>query len=97
MLIENLPKNIFWDIDFSRFDEIKNKRLIIERVFTMGDLADIHKTVQFYGIEIIKKEIVKAGFLDHKTLNWVSKLLSIPKTQFKCFIKIQSNQVHWNF
>jgi hypothetical protein len=97
MLSINLSNNLFWDIDLRHFDENKNRRIIIERVFSMGDLSDIKTIIQFYGIEIIKLEIVNAGFLDNKTLNWASNFLDIPKTKFKCFAKKQLLQEHWNF
>jgi len=97
MFTLNISKNLFWDIDLSKFGDSLNKRLIIERVFSMGDLNDVKEVIQFYGIETIKREIVEAGYLDNKTLSWISNFLNIPKTKFKCFIKRQSNPVHWNF
>jgi hypothetical protein len=92
-----LSKNLFWDIDFNKFDNIRNKQLIIERVISMGDLEDIKILIAFYGLETIKQEIIKSAYLDNKTLNWTSNFLNIPKTKFKCFTKKQSNQQHWNY
>jgi len=93
----NLSKNLFWDIDLNNFDNLKNKKIIIERVISMGDLSDIRIIIHFYGKETIKQEIIKAGYLDNKTLSWVSNFLNISKTKFKCFAKRQSNLVHWNY
>ncbi len=93
----NLPKNLFWDIDMDRFDNILNKQLIIERVISMGDLHDLKILLHFYGLETIRQEIIKAAYLDNKTLTWVSDFLDIPKTKFKCFQKKQSDQAHWNY
>lgn len=93
----DLPKNLFWDIDMDRFDNILNKQLIIERVISMGDLQDIKILLHFYGLETIRQEIIKAAYLDNKTLTWVSDFLDIPKTKFKCFQKKQSDQAHWNY
>ena len=97
MFTLNISKNLFWDIDISKFDNIRNKKLIIERVISMGDLSDIKILIQFYGVETIKQEIINAGYLDNKTLSWVSNFLNISKTKFKCFAKRQSNLVHWNY
>ncbi|MCF6367011.1 MAG: hypothetical protein L3J35_12520 [Bacteroidales bacterium] len=97
MLSINLPEQLFWDININTFDENKNKRLIIERVFTLGDIAHVKELIKYYGIEIIKQEIVNVGFLDKKTLSWLSLFLEIPKNKFKCYTKIQSNQIHWNY
>ena len=97
MLSINLSKNLFWDFNVNTLDEQINKTIIIERVFTRGDIPDIKTIVQFYGIDTIKQEIVKAGFLDNKTLKWTSNFLNIPKTQFRCYLKKQSNLIHWNY
>jgi len=97
MLTIHISKKLFWDIDLNTLDEQNNKRLIIERVFTLGDLSDIENTIRYFGIDTIKKEIIKAGFLDSKSLHWVSKFLNIPKTKFQCFTKMQLNQPHWNY
>ncbi len=93
----DLSSNLFWDIDLENFDNIRNKRLIIERVFTMGDLDDLKVIFRFYGIDIIKKEIIKAGNLDKKTCAWASIYLDIPKTHFKCYTKKQSQKPPWNY
>ena len=93
----NISKKLFWDIDLNDFDNIRNKRLIIERVVSMGDLSDLKEIIQFYGLETIKREIVKAGYLDNKTLTWISNFSNISKAKFKCFTRKQSNQVHWNY
>lgn len=94
---EDFSEHLFWDIDRNKFSLDKNKQLVIERVFTRGDIDDLKKLIRLYGIVVIKEEIVKVGFLDKKTLNWASLFLCIPKTEFKCFTKIQSEKVHWNF
>jgi len=92
-----IRKELFWDIDPAKLDEEKNKRLIIERVFTRGDLPELKELIQYYGLHTIKREIVKAGSLDKKTLKWVSDFLGISVTKFTCYTKKQSNQVHWNY
>jgi len=97
MFTLNISKTLFWDIDFSKLDEINNRRLIIERVFSMGDIPDVKELIRFYGIKTIKKEIVNAGNLDNKTLAWTSLFLNIPKSKFKCYIKRQLNQTHWSY
>ncbi len=95
--LRNLSKHLFWDLDTKKMEKKKNKTIIIERVLTRGDIADLKIILRLYKIETIKQEIVKAGFLDKKTLNWSSSFLNIPKTYFRCYSKIQSKQIHWNF
>ena len=93
----DLPATLFWDIDMKNFDNHRNRRLIIERVFTHGDLDELKKIICFYGIETIREEIIKAGNLDKKTLAWASIYLDIPKTHFRCYIKRQSQKMPWNY
>jgi len=95
--IHQFPKHLFWDLNLEMLDIDNHKTIIIERVFNRGDIADLKKIINYFGIETIKKEIIKAGFLDDKTLNFASKFLKIPKTRFQCYSKIHSKQVHWNF
>lgn len=95
--LQSLSGHLFWDIDSQKPDEHKHKTLIIERVITRGNLEDLKILFRLYPLKIIKQEIVKAGFLDKKTLNWVSNFFNIPKTKFKCYSKTQSRQAHWNF
>jgi len=96
-LLQQLPSHLFWDIDISNADDYLMKRLIIERSFSMGDFDEIRKVINYYGIEVIKQEIILAGYLDKKTLNWLSIFLKIPKKNFKCYSRIQSQQTHWNY
>lgn len=95
--IESFSEHLFWDVDRNKLDFEKNKRLIIERIFTRGDIPDLKKIISLYGLKVIKKEIITAGFLDKKTLNWTSLFLNIPKIQFRCYTKMQLKKTHWNF
>ena len=90
----NLSSHLFWDVDKTKLDLKKNKRLIIHRVFSRGDISDIKIILQLYDINTIKEEILKAGFLDKKTLKWASDFLNIPKTKFRCYVKEQSKEAH---
>jgi hypothetical protein len=96
-ILENLSSHLFWDVDRTKLDIQKNRNFIISRIFDRGDLNDLKAILNIYDIEIIKNEIIKAGFLDKKTINWVSNFLKIPKTKFLCYKKMQSSQVHWSF
>lgn len=95
--IKDLSEHLFWDMKVCSLDKEKNKTIIIERVYNRGDINDVKAINQIYGIGTIKNEIVKAGFLNKKTFNWVSTLFNIPKENFKCYNKIYSKEVHWNF
>ena len=97
MELSNLSPHLFWDIDKNKLDSEKHKALIIERVMNRGNLRDLNILLQSYGIDAIKREIVNAGYLDKKTLNWAALFFNLKKSDFKCYTKIQSTQVHWSF
>ena len=97
MLSVNLSESLFWDLNVEELDEKKNKRIIIERVFSRGDIQDLKAIIHLYGLDVIKKEIVKAGYLDKKTLKWASDFLDIPVKKFRCHSRKQSTPIHWNY
>lgn len=96
-IIGNLDQRFFWDLDMEVIDPEKNKTLIIERVATRGDINDFKLLIEHYGRDEIKEQVQKCGYLDKKTLNWLSIYFDIPPNSFSCYSKIQSNQVFWNF
>lgn len=97
MDLSNLSQHLFWDIDKNKLDSEKHKSLIIERVMNRGNLNDLKILLQTYDNDTIKREIINAGYLDKKTLNWAALFFNLKKSDFKCYKKMQSNQVHWNF
>ena len=95
-LISKLNPRLFWDTDISKLDDISSQRLIIERVFSLGDVDEIRMLLQHYGDETVAHELVRINYLDPKTLNFASRLLNIPQTSFKCFKRKLSHPGHWS-
>ncbi len=94
--ISKLNPKLFWDTDISKLEDIASRRLIIERVFSLGDVDEIRMVLQHYGDEAVADELTRVNYLDPKTLNFASKLLNFPQTSFKCYKRKQSHQAHWN-
>jgi hypothetical protein len=80
-----LSKYLFWDIDIRKLDYQSRASFVLERVFTMGMQEDEWKVNRYYGIERIRKEVVKCKSLDKKTLNYLSVFYGIPKKEFACY------------
>ena len=91
-----INKAYFWDVDFESLDEKKSMRLIIERVLSLGTLAEINTIISLYGNENVKNTVLRLNWLDDKNLNFISLVFDLPKTEFKCYIRKQSNGQHWN-
>jgi hypothetical protein len=96
-LLEDIKPQYFWDVDFSKLDIQGSKRLIIERVFTLGNINEINLLIGHYGKKEIVSVLENINYLDAKTLNFVSKLFRISKKHFKCYSRKQLMAGYWNF
>ena len=96
VFLEKINPSYFWDINPDSIDEIKSKRLIIERIINLGNLREIKYMISFYGKDEVIKTIINLNHLDPKTLNFFSIVFDIPKSKFKCYTKNQSTKKHWN-
>lgn len=94
--LAKLNPALFWDVAFSNLDAERSKRLIIERVFTRGDLDELRATIAWYGKDVIVDVLTNLNYLDPKTLNFASLIFEIPRDQFKCYTTKPSKVIHWN-
>jgi hypothetical protein len=95
-LVNSLKEMYFWDIDRTDPDSEISDRLIIERVFSIGDLQEIKLILDYYGEKKTVGILMSLNCLDPKTLNFVSKLFKKPKKSFKCYIRKLSMPQLWN-
>ena len=95
-IISQLNPHYFWDVDLSKLDDNTSCRLVIERVFTLGEIREMNLLISFYGQEKIVDILCDLPYLDPKTLNFVSKLFNKPLKSFKCYRLKQSKPQHWN-
>ncbi|MDZ7742654.1 MAG: hypothetical protein U5Q03_13105 [Bacteroidota bacterium] len=95
-LIDKLDPHYFWDVSLEFLDEENSKRLIIERVFSLGKKDEMKRLIDYYGREEVVSTLQNLNYLDHKTLNFLSKIFNMPKNTFKCYTRKQSTKKHWN-
>jgi hypothetical protein len=95
-IISKINPQYFWDVDLSGLDENSSCRLIIERVFTLGEINEMNLLISFYGREKVVDVICNLPYLDPKTLNFVSKLFHKSVKSFRCYQLKQSRPQHWN-
>ena len=91
-VIPELPKRIFWDVDFDKINYQKNSRFVIERVFERGNVAEVRKIRKFYGDKKIKKEITQVKWLSEETIFLCCAIFSLEPKDFLCFTQRQLNQ-----
>ena len=91
-----LRKELFWDIDFSKVNQVSHKRIIIERVLTLGNLDEFFFLLDTYDTQTLVGEISQIGYLDPKTMSFVVSFFNINKKDLKCYTRKQSIVQHWN-
>jgi hypothetical protein len=91
-----INRNHFWDVDVNHLDMEKSSRLIIERVFSLGELDEMAVLIRYYGKTRIIQTLQNINYLDPKTLNFITKLFDLPLDSFKCYTRKSSTPNHWN-
>lgn len=94
-LSNSLSKHLFWDVDASKLDAERNKKLVIRRVLDCGTLSDWEFIYNRYGIDEIATISMSIKDLDLKSASFISLLSGIPKDKFACYLTKQSTQRHW--
>lgn len=94
--IIHLRNTLFWDVDNGSLNATRSRSLIIERVLTRGNMYEFKQLKEFYSLDELRQTVVKIGYLDPRTLNFISTYLDIPKEDFLCYRKRLSTPLHWN-
>ena len=79
--MNTLKKTIFWDVDLRKLDFRKHKKFIIERILQYGDLEDYHLAIAKFGAKEIKKNLLKSGGLNKKSLFFWNFIYNIKEKQ----------------
>ncbi len=94
-ILQDVKPQYFWDVDYANMDTEKSRRLIIERVFTLGTSKEIIRVINHYGEETVIDVLTNLNYLDPRTLNFTSMFFNIPLPSFKCYKRRQSNREYW--
>lgn len=95
--IAMLSPHLFWDVDRSKLDIRRSKKLIVQRVLEYGLLNDWVLINKHLGLREISEIATNLRSLDEKALSFISFLSKIPKEKFLCYTMKQSSPKHWNF
>ena len=90
-----LKQSYFWDIDLTSTKTV-SKRLIVERIFSLGTLAEMTLLLNYFGKGEVEKILINLNYIDPKTLNFASKYFSRSKKTFKCYTRKQLMSQLWN-
>lgn len=89
MMLNNAPnisKRAFWDIDFNAIDWEKNKEFVIVKIIERGNFDDLLEIINFYGDDIIKKELCNANRLPERTYFFTLTYFNLRKDDLICSI-----------
>lgn len=96
-LITDFSPHLFWDVDPTKLDMEKNKKLIIHRTLDYGLIGDWRLIKAYYGMDVITDVAVTIRDLSSESRALVSNLSGVPKEKFRCFITKQSIPKHCHF
>lgn len=96
-MLDKLTKNLFWDVDWQDFNTEKHQHFIVKRVAMRGDVSDWKTVEAYYTKSICKQELLKARYLDKKTLNFFSHYFNEPVQNFRCYKLKQLMPSAWEY
>jgi antitoxin HigA-1 len=68
-----LRKSLFWDVPMEKLDLNTNRRLIIERVFSRGNIQELKQLLNYYPEKVLVDQLKSIKSFDKKTQNFISK------------------------
>lgn len=93
----SISKKAFWDVSFEKIDFEKSSLFVMQKVFNYGGWNDQVAVMRYYGLDRIRREIIHASYLRKPVLSFLCVILQLQKTDFACYIKMQSNPLPWNY
>jgi hypothetical protein len=89
-VLSQFSPHLFWDTDISKLDVRRDKTFIIERVMNYGLETDEIILYKLYTFGTITKTVTLLETLNRRTIAYLSMVLNIKETKFKCFGKTPS-------
>jgi hypothetical protein len=96
LLVPKLNPQYFWDVDLACLNESADSRLIIERVFSLGEPHEMNEVIRFYGKNEVVEVLCNLSYIDPKSFNFITKLFNKPRKEFRCYKRMQSKPQRWS-
>jgi hypothetical protein len=93
----NLPKRLFWDVEYDKIDWDDKWFWVIERVIQRGDMSDFGQVFHYYGRVKVKFVAKDAKYFDTRTLNFLKDYFKLQKSQIKCYSTPPSVRALWPY
>jgi len=88
-LLLQLTKGLFWNSDINVLDYVRDKKYIIERILDAGLENDEIIMWKLYSYEDIKNIALNIENLHEEKVSYMSFVLKVKETDFKCYEKKQ--------
>ncbi len=95
-ILNQFSNHLFWDIDKAHVNLRQHKSQIIFKVVEFGFLSDWELIKELYSKEEIVEVVTNLRTLDKRTHSYLSLVLNIDKTKFRCYTQQQSSPNFWN-
>ena len=95
--INALSKEIFWDTPIENIDRKQHAGFVLERVMMYGTLEDWKILKRLYSKKELHNVAITLRTLDDFSISFLSLVLGIDKSQFRCYIQKQSQPSFWNY
>lgn len=91
-----INQGLLWEYRLEEFDWQKYRRVVVERVISMGRLSDWYAAFDLYGglrgfRRIARDEV---SDLSPRDLDFMCRALNIDKTQTRCYKQAQLRKAH---
>ena len=96
-ILNQFSNHLFWDVDKAHLNLSQHKTQIIFKVVEFGFLSDWELIKKLYSKEEIVEVVTNLRTLDKRTHSYLSLVLNIDKTKFRCYSQQQSSPNFWNY
>jgi hypothetical protein len=86
-LLLQLTKAVFWNCDIDKFDYLRDKKIIIERIIDYGLENDEIIMWKLYSYDEIKDVALNMENLHEDIVTYMAFVLKVKENEFKCYKK----------
>ncbi|MDR0312174.1 MAG: hypothetical protein LBI14_01105 [Treponema sp.] len=86
-LLLQLTKAVFWNCDLDKFDYLRDKDYIIERIIDAGLENDEIIMWNLYSYDDIKNVALNMEYLHEEIVSYMAFVLKVREDEFKCYKK----------
>jgi hypothetical protein len=86
-LLLKLTKEVFWNCDINKFDYLRDKKFIIERIIDAGLENDEIIMWRLYSYDDIKNVALNMENLHEEKVTYMAFVLKVRENEFRCYKK----------